>query len=718
MGVLARDLTGDVSRRSFLISAALAGGGLVMGLRPVGSAAAAETAALTPFIRIPPQGPVQLVIASAEMGQGVYMGLATLIAEELELRLDQVEAVAAPADRKLYGHPVLGDQITGGSVTIRGFWEPMRRAGATARALLIAAAAQQWGAPAASLRAESGEVVDPATGRRLPYGALAAEAARLPVPEQVALKSPGEFKLIGKVQERIDTPAKVNGAARFGLDARPPGVKFAALAICPTFGGALKAVDDARASQVKGVRQIVKLSDAVAVVADHTGAARKGLAALDITWDRGPNGALTTEELERRADAAVEGPAVVAHRTGDVAAAEAAHPRGVEAVYRMPILCHSAMEPMNCTVHLRPDGCDVWVGTQVADRARRAAAEAAGLPEDKVVVHNQFLGGGFGRRLDHDNVTLAVRVAREVEGPVQVVWSREEDIRHDSYRYLNRSRLSVRLGPDGMPASWSHRVVGPAIMDRFLPIFFKDGVDLDIVGGAESPYDIPNKLVDFVRHEAPVGMLTGNWRGVGPTRNAPAVEGGIDEAAHLAGVEPVEYRRRLLSKSPRLRAVLDLVVERSGWGGALGPGRGRGVALLQDFGSFAATVAQVHVDASGRLTVERIDCAVDCGVVINPEIVRQQVESGVVYGLSAALYGRLTVADGAIVEGNFDDAPVVRINECPAIETHIVASSEAPGGVGELSTPGVAPALMNAIFAATGKRLRSLPLAVAELQRA
>ncbi|HYF88051.1 xanthine dehydrogenase family protein molybdopterin-binding subunit [Azospirillum sp.] len=707
----------QLSRRAFLISATFAGGGLLIGPRFISPAAAAETFVPNPFIRIPPAGPIELIVPSAEMGQGVYMGIATLIAEELEVTLEQIRIVAAPADPSRYAHPMLGDQVTGGSVTIRGFWEPMRHAGAAARMTLIAAAAREWGVPTPACRAEGGEVLHPESGRRLPYGALAEKAAREPLPERVNLKPAAEFKLIGKSLPRIDSPDKVNGKAVYGLDARPPGVKFAAIAICPTFGGTLKAMDDSATLRIKGVRQIVRLSDAVAVVADHTGAARKGLAALRLTWDPGGNGGLTTAELERRADAAMAGEALVAHDSGNVTETEAVKSDGIDAVYRLPILAHTAMEPMNCTVHVRPDACEVWVGTQVAGRARQAAAQVIGLPVEKVVVHNHLLGGGFGRRLDHDGIVMATRVAQRVDGPVQVVWSREEDIRHDSFRYLNLSRLTVRFGPDGMPVSWRHRVVGPAVMARFLPVLFKDGIDLDITGGAESPYDIPNKRVEYVRHEGPDGMLTGNWRGVGPTRNAPAIEGGIDEAAHRAGRDPVEYRRQLLGGNVRLRTVLDLAADRSGWGTPLGPERGRGVAVLADFGSFAALVAQVHVAQNGSLRVERIVCAVDCGQVINPDILRQQVESGVIYGLSAALYGRVTIVNGAVVEGNFDDSPVLRIHECPPIEVHLVPSTEAPGGVGELGTPVVAPALMNAVFAATGKRLRELPINTHLLRR-
>jgi len=710
MGIIATAEAARLSRRTFVMSALLAGGGLVIGPRMVLHAQAADTTALNPFVRIPPTGKIELVSASAEMGQGVYMGLATLLAEELEVLPEQIIAVPAPADAGRYANPLLGDQITGGSITIRGLYQPMLRAGATARVMLIAAAAREWGVSPATCRAEEGAVIHGASGRRLAYGALAAKAAGMPVPQDVPLKSPRDFKLVGKRARRIDSPAKVDGTALFGLDARPPGAKFAAIAICPAFGGTLASVEDGDALKVKGVRQVVKLREAVAVVADHTGAARKGLAALKITWDSGENASLSSEELEHRIDAAMAGEALVAHSSGDVAAAETANPVGIDATYRMPILPHAAMEPLNCTVAIRKDRCDVWVGTQVADRVRKSVAEITTLPVDSVTVHNQFLGGGFGRRLDHDSVILAVRVAQQVDGPVQVVWSREEDMRHDSYRYLNQSRIRIRLGGDGLPTSWRHRLAGPAIMARFLPILFKDGIDLDIVDNAEGPYDVANKRVEFVRHEGPAGMLTGNWRGVGATRNAPAVECGIDEAAYVAGIDPVDYRRRLLSKNARLKAVLELAAARAAWSSKLGEGRGRGIALQSAFGSFAALVAQISVDTRGALKIERIVAAVDCGIVVNPDVVRQQVESGIIYGLSAALYGRITIRQGAVVESNFDDQPVVRMNECPVIETHIVPSSEAPGGVGELATPGVAPAIMNAIFAITGKRLRALPI--------
>jgi isoquinoline 1-oxidoreductase subunit beta len=711
-------LTLPVSRRHFLIGASLTGAGLVIGLQPSPSSAAAAAFEPNAFIRIPAEGKVVFVMPSVEMGQGIYTSVAMLLAEELEVSLDQVELEHAPADPTRYANPLLGDQITGGSIAIRAVYEPMRKAGAAARIMLVNAAARGWGVAPETCSAEAGHVVHAASGRRAAYGSLIQAAAAEAVPQEMPLKPASSFKLIGQSVRRLDSPEKVNGTAKFGIDARPEGVSYAAIAICPHFGGKLRAVEDGPAMAVKGVKQVVRIEDAVAVVADNTGAARKGLAALSIEWEPGPNGTLSLVDLEKRAEDAIGGNALPHINEGDVAKAEAEHGPAVEFVYRLPILTHSAMEPMNCTLHVRSDGCDVWVGTQVIGRARQAVADVSGLPLEKVVVHNHLLGGGFGRRLDVDGVILAAKIAKQVEGPVKVTWSREEDIRHDCYRYLNYSKVTATLGADGMPVSWRHRVIGPSVMARWLPAFTRDGIDLDIMAGAETPYAIPNKYTDFVRHEAPEGMLTGNWRGVGATRNLPAIEGGIDELAHAAGVDPLEYRRRLLQHKPRLLAALDLAAEKAGWATALPPGKGRGIALSEDFGSFAAMISEMSVGDDGSLKTERIICAVDCGQVINPDTVEAQIQSGIIYGLSAALYGRITVQNGAVVEGNFDDSPVLRINETPKIEVHIVPSSEAPGGIGEVGTPGVAPSLLNAIFVATGKRLRSLPIDHNELRRA
>lgn len=711
-------LTLPLSRRHFLIGASLTGAGLVIGLQPSPSSAAAEAFEPNAFIRIPAEGKVVFVMPSVEMGQGIYTSVAMLLAEELEVSLDQVELEHAPADPTRYANPLLGDQITGGSIAIRAVYEPMRKAGAAARIMLVNAAARGWGVAPETCSAEAGHVVHATSGRRAAYGSLIPAAAAEAVPQEMPLKPASSFKLIGQSVRRLDSPEKVNGTAKFGIDARPQGVSYAAIAICPHFGGKLGAVETGPAMAVKGVKQVARIEDAVAVVADNTGAARKGLAALSIEWEPGPNGTLSLVDLEKRAEEAIDGNALPHINEGNVAKAEAEHGPALEFVYRLPILTHSAMEPMNCTLHVRSDGCDVWVGTQVMGRARQAVADVTGLPLEKVIVHNHLLGGGFGRRLDVDGIILAAKIAKQVEGPVKVTWSREEDIRHDCYRYLNYSKVTATLGADGMPVSWRHRVIGPAVMARWLPAFTRDGIDLDIMAGAETPYAIPNKYTDFVRHEAPEGMLTGNWRGVGATRNLPAIEGGIDELAHAAGVDPLEYRRRLLQHKPRLLAALDLAAEKAGWATALPPGKGRGIALSEDFGSFAAMISEMSVGDDGSLRTERIICAVDCGQVINPDTVEAQIQSGIIYGLSAALYGRITVQNGAVVEGNFDDSPVLRINETPKIEVHIVPSSEAPGGIGEVGTPGVAPSLLNAIFVATGKRLRSLPIDHNELRRA
>jgi isoquinoline 1-oxidoreductase beta subunit len=711
-------LTLPLSRRHFLIGASLTGAGLIIGLQPSPSSAAAEAFEPNAFIRIPAEGKVVFVMPSVEMGQGIYTSVAMLLAEELEVSLDQVELEHAPADPTRYANPLLGDQITGGSIAIRAVYEPMRKAGAAARIMLVNAAARGWGVAPETCSAEVGHVVHAASGRRAAYGSLIHAAAAEAVPQEMPLKPASSFKLIGQSVRRLDSPEKVDGTAKFGIDARPEGVSYAAIAICPHFGGKLRAVETGPTMAVKGVKQVVRIEDAVAVVADNTGAARKGLAALSIEWEPGPNGTLSLVDLEKRAEEAIDGNALPHINENDVAKAEAEHGPALEFVYRLPILTHSAMEPMNCTLHVRSDGCDVWVGTQVMGRARQAVADVTGLPLEQVVVHNHLLGGGFGRRLDVDGIILAAKIAKQVEGPVKVTWSREEDIRHDCYRYLNYSKVTATLGADGMPVSWRHRVIGPAVMARWLPAFTRDGIDLDIMAGAETPYAIPNKYTDFVRHEAPEGMLTGNWRGVGATRNLPAIEGGIDELAHAAGVDPLEYRRRLLQHKPRLLAALDLAAEKAGWANALPPGKGRGIALSEDFGSFAAMISEVSIGEDGSLNTERIICAVDCGQVINPDTVEAQIQSGIIYGLSAALYGRITVENGAVVEGNFDDSPVLRINETPKIEVHIVPSSEAPGGIGEVGTPGVAPSLLNAIFVATGKRLRSLPIDHNELRRA
>ncbi len=717
---------GHFSRRMFLRASAAAGGGLLLGFSlpaPMRFAAAAETSsaesfAPNAFIRIDRDGRVALIISQVEMGQGTYTSMPMLIAEELEVDLAQVTIEHAPPDDKLYANPLLGFQATGGSTSVRALWEPLRKAGAAARSMLVEAAAQSWDVDASSCRAEKGEVIHEPTGRKLSYGALVDKAATLPAPaaDKIALKAPKDFKLIGTPAKRLDTPDKVNGKAQFGIDVKVPGMKIAAIAICPVFGGKLKSVDEKQAKAVKGVHQVVRLDDAVAVVADHMGAAKKGLAALDIEWDEGPNAKLSSADIVREMDAASQNPGVVARKEGDVEKALAGAAKKVEAIYQLPFLAHATMEPMNCTVHVRKDDCDVWVGTQVATRAQKSAAELTGLPLEKVKVHNHLLGGGFGRRLDIDGVIWAVKVAKQVDGPVKVIWTREEDIQHDLYRPYYYDRLSAGLDAEGKPVAWTHRVTGSSILARWAPPLFKDGLDFDAVeGAAEPPYVLPNMLVDYVRHEPP-GLQTAWWRGVGPTHNIFVVESFIDELAHAANKDPVEYRRALLEKSPRAKRVLELAAEKAGWGQKLPDGQGRGISVQFAFGTYLAEVAEVEVAKTGDVRVKRVVCAVDCGHVVNPDTVRAQLESGVIFGITAALYSEITLKDGRVEQSNFDSYQMLRMDQAPVIEVHMVESTEAPGGMGEPGTSALAPAVTNAIFAATGKRLRKLPVDTIQLK--
>ncbi len=510
----------------------------------------------------------------------------------------------------------------------------------------------------------------------------------------------------------------MNGAAIFGIDVKLPGMKIATLAASPVFGGRVRAVDDSKAKAVRGVRQIVRLDDAVAVVADHMGAAKKGLAALDIQWDDGPNATLSTADIVRELETASRKPGAVARREGDAEKAMAGAATKVEAVYQLPLLAHATMEPMNCTVDLRKDSCEIWVGTQVLSRAQAAAAQTAGLPLEKVKVHNHLLGGGFGRRLEIDGIIRAVEIAKQVDGPVKIVWTREEDIQHDMYRPYYFDRIAAGLDEQGKPVAWQHRVTGSSILARWLPPAFKNGLDADAVeGAAEPPYTLPNIFVDYVRQEPP-GIPTAFWRGVGPTRGIFVVESFIDELAAAAKRDPVDYRRALLEKNPRAKAVLELAAEKSGWGKPLSAGSGRGVSVQFAFGSYMAQVAEVTVSKDGGVRVGRIVCAVDCGTVVNPDTVRAQVESGVIFGMTAALYGEITLKNGRVEQGNFDSYRILRINEAPLVEVHIVKTAEAPGGMGEPGTSAVAPAITNAIFAATGRRLRKLPIDPAQLKSA
>jgi isoquinoline 1-oxidoreductase beta subunit len=711
------------SRRRFLRAGAAAGGGLMLSLRlPFANheAQAADTDGFAPnaFVHVGADGQIVLTMPYVEMGQGTYTAVAMLIAEELEVALNQVRLEHAPPNEKLYGNPLLGGiQATGNSNAIRAAWTPMRQAGAVARTMLVSAATKRWNVDAASCRAQGGEVLHAPTGRSIKYGELAADASRLPVPHDVALKRPQDFKFIGTPAKRLDTPSKVNGTAVYGIDARPPGVKIATLAQSPVFGGRVKSVNDAAAIAVKGVRQIVRLDDAVAVVADHMGAAKKGLAALVIEWDDGPHAKLSTKDIAGELEKATLNAGPVAQNIGNVDAAMARAATKVEAAYEVPFLAHATMEPMNCTVHVRNDGCEVWVGSQVVARAQAAAAKVTGLPLGKVVVHNHLIGGGFGRRLEVDGVTRAVEIAKRVDGPVKVVWTREEDIQHDMYRPYFFDRLSAGLDQKGVPVAWNHRFAGSSVIARWVPPLFKNGLDPDTTEGAiDLAYTLPNMHVEYLQVE-PAGIPTAFWRSVGPSHNVFVTESFMDELAAAAKQDPVAYRLALLERSPRAKAVLALAAEKAGWGQPLPDRVGRGVSVQFAFSNYMAQVAEVEVSKNGAVRVRRVVCAVDCGTPINPDTVQAQVQGAIIFGITAALHGEITLNNGRVEQTNFDTYQMLRINEAPAIEVHIVQSSEPPGGMGEPGTSAIAPAVTNAIFAATGRRLRKLPVDITALKQ-
>jgi isoquinoline 1-oxidoreductase subunit beta len=706
-----------LSRRDFLQAGAAASGGLVLSLSlPFGNGEAAGDFVLNAFVRIGSDGQIVLTMPYVEMGQGTYTSIPMLIAEELEVDLKQIRLEHASPNEKLYANPLLGVQATGNSNAMRGAWQPLREAGATARTMLIAAAAKKWNVDLESCRAQNAEVLHPPTGRSIKYSALAADAARMPVPEKVTLKQPKDFKLIGTPAKRLDTPAKVNGTAVYGIDVRPPGVKIATLAQSPVFGGRVKSVDDSAAKAVNGVRQIVRLEDAVAVIADHMGAAKKGLAALKIEWDEGPHANLKTKDVVEALEKATLNSGAVAQNIGNVEQAMAAAINKVEETYQVPFLAHATMEPMNCTVHMRKDECEIWIGNQAIARVQAMAAKAVGFPPEKVIVHNHLIGGGFGRRLEADGAVRAVQIAMHVEGPVKVVWTREEDIQHDMYRPYWLDRISAGLDEKGRPVAWKNRFAGSSVIARWLPPGFNSGLDPDSTEGAiDLAYDLPNFHVEYVRLEPP-GIPTAFWRSVGPSHNVFVTESFMDELAVVAKQDPVAYRGALLNKSPRSKAVLELAAQKAGWEQTLPERAGRGVSLQTVFGTYMAHVAEVEVGKSGAVRVRRVVCAVDCGTVVNPDTVRAQIQSGIIFGITAALYGEITIKNGRVEQTNFDTYQMLRMNEAPAIEVYIVENSEPPGGMGECGTSLIVPAIGNAIFAATGKRLRKMPVDAAALK--
>jgi isoquinoline 1-oxidoreductase beta subunit len=708
----------NLSRRNFHKTGAVAGGGLDIGhYIPFGNRVAAAQQATGPFvpnafIRIGTDDSVTVIVNHSEMGQGVYTALPMLVAEELDADWSKIRVESAPVDAA-YNHPAFGMQMTGGSTSTWSEYDRLRKAGATARAMLIGAAAQTWNVDPASCSTENGYVMHAASKRRLSYGHLAEKASGMAAPQNVTLKDPKNFKLIGKPTKRLDTPEKSDGKGMFGLDVSVPGMLVAVVARPPVFGGKVKSVDAAKAKAIPGVRHVVEINRGVAVVADGFWSAKLGREALDIVWDEGPLAGLDSRGQREQYAELAKAPGAVALKKGDAPAAIGGVVRKLEAVYELPYLAHAPMEPLNCVADVRADSCEVWTGTQFQTMERIVAAQAAGLKPEQVKIHTMLLGGGFGRRAvpDCHFVQEAVQVSKSVKAPVKVIWTREDDIRGGYYRPAAYHSISAGLDAAGNPVVWQHQVVCQSFMvgTPFESFAVKNGVDtIAVEGASDLPYDIPNLSVSW--QQAPSGVPTLWWRSVGHSHNAFVVESFLDELAHAAGKDPLEFRRALLANHPRHKNVLELAAEKAGWGKPLPAGRGRGLAVHESFGSFVAQVAEVSVSKDGKVKVDRVVCAIDCGPTVNPDTIRAQMESGIAFGLTAALYGEITFENGRVKQRNFHDYPVLRMNEMPIVETYIVASTEKMGGVGETGVPPIAPAVGNAIFAATGSRIRRLPI--------
>jgi isoquinoline 1-oxidoreductase beta subunit len=706
-----------LSRRHFLGVSALVTGGLVIGFVVPGNRRAALAAEVpgpfTPnaFLRIDPDDTVTVLLAHSEMGQGIWTTLPMLIAEELDADWSKIRVEHAPAAPP-YRHTIYGNQMTGGSTTTHSEFERYRKAGATARALLVQAAAQRFGVKPTDCRTESGAVI--AGDRRARYGELAAAAAALPAPKSVTLKAAKDWRIIGKPTRRLDTPEKITGRAKFGIDVQFEGLLTAVVARPPVFGASLKTLDASQAEAVPGVRKVVQVPSGVAVVADHFWAAKLGRDALKLDWELGPNADLNDAALREEFRRLAKSAGANAARAGDAEGALTRAAKTIEAEFVLPFLAHAPMEPLNCTVKIDAQQCEVWTGTQLQTQDQAVAAEITGLPRDRVQIHTQFLGGGFGRRATQpsDFVREGVHVAKAAGQPVKTVWTREDDVRGGYYRPLFVHRARIGLDADGRPFAWHHVAVGQSIQTGgpFEALMVKGGVDATSVEGlADSPYlkAIPNHRVDLHSPKLAIPVLW--WRSVGHSHTAFVMESLIDELAHAAGKDPVEYRRKLLAEHPRHRAALDLAVEKAGWDSPLTQGQARGVAVHESFGSYVAQVAEVSVE-QGAIRVHRVVCAIDCGIAVNPESVAAQLESGVAFGLGAALHSALTIEDGRVRESNFHDYRVLRLNEMPKVEVHIVPSTEKMGGVGEVGVPPIAPAVANAVFALTGQRVRELPL--------
>lgn len=682
-----------MNRRLFLQSL---GGGLVVAFKLPTRSRAGEASKLNAYVHVGSDDIVTLFIHKGEMGQGTVTSLSQLLAEELECDWKKIRTQFPGVSREY------GFQGVVGSASIRTSWEPLRKAGATAREMLIAAAAQKWSADPANCRAENNAVIHIATGERLSYGSLADAASKIAPPANLKLKDPGQFRLVGKPVKRIDTPSKVDGSAAFGLDVRRPGMLYAVVARCPVFGGKVSSFDDSKARSVPGVKKVLQISSGVAVVADNTWAAMEGRRALSVQFDEGPVASLSSADISRLFADRMDKPGAVARKDGDAPAALASAAKKIEAVYEVPFLAHAPMEPLNCVAEVTADSCQVWASTQMQTPARDLAAKISGVAPEKTQVHTQYMGGGFGRRGGVDYIGETVEVAKAIGAPVKLTWSREDDLQHDLYRPASLTRFAGALDADGWPVALASRIACPPFGG------VRDGLSRTGVEGVSTmPYAIPNILVDY--HAVDPGIPVSFWRSVGYSQNVFFTESFLDELAAAGGKNPLDVRLRLLAHQPRLKAALELAASKAGWGKSLPAGRGLGLSVANNIGSFTAQAAEISI-ANGKLRVERVVCAVDCGHVVNPAIVEQQIQSGIVFGLTAALKGGITIARGRVQQSNFDKYDALRIGEMPKIEVHIVPSRENPGGIGEASTPGIAPAVANAIFAAAGRRIRQLPI--------
>jgi isoquinoline 1-oxidoreductase subunit beta len=705
-----------IDRRGFLKTGMAGAAGLVVGFylpgrfEALASPASAEPMAkLNAWMLISPDDTVKIMIDKSEMGQGILTALCMIAAEELDCDWKKIRTEFAPAAKE-YFNPAFGMQGTGGSSSVRSSWDPLRKAGAAARDMLLQAAAQKWGVEKSACRTENGVIYHDASKRKFTYGSVAEAASKLPVPQDVPPKDPKQYRIVGKETKRLDTPDKVDGRAEFGIDVRRPGLLYAVVARCPVFGGKVASFDATKAKAVPGVKNVVQISSGIAVIADNTWSAMQGRRALDVKWDEGPTAKVSDETISKLfADQMLQSGAE-ARKEGDAATAMGGAAQKIEAVYEVPYLAHATMEPMNCTAHVQADRVDVWAPTQFQTPAQAMAAKFGGVKPENAFIHTTYLGGGFGRKAGQDFLIDAVETSKAVGAPVKVTWSREDDMQHDYYRPASYAKLEGAIGADGWPVAFSARVACASIFEAWFPGSTKNNLDPTSVEGlANLPYSIPNILVDYVRTEP--GIPVGFWRSVGNSQNGFFSECFVDELAAAGKKDPYEFRRHLLDKAPRHLGVLELAAQKAGWDKPLPAGRYRGIAVLFAFESYAAQVVEISVNRGAKsVKVHRVVCAVDVGRVVNPLNIAMQSESAIVYGLSSALYGKITISGGRATQTNFNNYPVLRIDAMPAIETYIVPSEEKPTGAGELAVPPVVPALCNAIFAATGKRIRRLPI--------